>query len=364
MPRAAIALAIVASSASLARADEDFGKGTIIFARGKGLYRVDAKGRGETELATFATAGPVRALRTDAAGKILLADINGAWGWMPLDGSTKTLTSLACQPGPAQLADDGSAVACKSDKAGTPTMVIVLATKLAFYLDVPLAGARPLDAKRIVFADKTGIYIAPINDVPKKQQVAPEAPLRAFLPSPDGTRAVGVYAGEVYKDVRTKKPAEVLMNLQLDGIGARRRAIKDAVPIEWSHDAMWILVQDSAQACLMGAHGGEYKCWPGYTAMSTSPDGKWTLVLGNRDGSAKKAPAAPPKGKAPPAPVKSPDDDSDEDDAPAPEVAVALPSGPQSLYRARLEGMFTEKPVVIAKIVDGAAVWVPAPPAP
>lgn len=375
------AIALVIATTATARADEDYGKGSVIFARGQGLFRVDPRGRNEQPVATFQAKGPVRALRTDAGGRVLLADIGGTWGWMPLDGSTQSLLSLPCGAGPAELADDGSAVACKSDRPGAATMVVVLAVKRAFYVDVPLAGARPLDANRLIYADKTGIYVAPFREPSRRQRVAPEAPLRAFLPSRDGKRAVGVYAGEVYANVRTKKPAEVLYGLQLDGQGARRRAIKDATPIEWSHDHGWILVQEGASACLMGASGGEYKCWPGFTAMSTSPDGKWTLVLGNRDGSGTtpaKPPAKPPKKGAPkaapkaapkPPPPPPPDEpdgadtaDGGEDGPPPPETAVALPTGPQSLYRARLEGMFTEKPVAIVKLLDGAAVWVPPTP--
>ena len=44
------------------------------------------------------------------------------------------------------------------------------------------------------------------------------------------------------------------------------------------------------------------------------------------------------------------------------DVPLPPPTGPQSLYRVRLEGSaFTETPALVAKIVDGAAVWVPAP---
>ncbi|MDB5557021.1 MAG: hypothetical protein JWL86_7005 [Rhizobium sp.] len=339
----------------VAHADEDYGKGTIVFARGQALLRVDAKGRGETEIATFTATGPVRALQTDAKGTVLLVDIAGAWGWMPLDGSTKTITSLPCLAGPATLADDASAVVCRGAKDGK-TAVIVLATNRAFIVDVPVAGARVVATAagmRLVWADASGIWSAPPNDLKQKAQLAPEPPLRELVVSLDGTRAIGVYTGEVFADNRHKKAAEILMGFQLDGVGARRKAIKNAVPLDWSHDAMWILAQDAGSACLMSSHGGEYKCWSGYRAMSTAPDGRWTLVLGNRDGS-KQAPT-----KAPP--PKPPAEDATDDDAP-PDVAVAMPTGPQSLFRARLEGAFTEKPVLLVRVIDGAAVWVPASP--
>ncbi len=347
------AVLVLVALCGVAHADEDYGKGTIVFARGQALYRVDARGKGETEIATFTAKGPVRALQTDAKGAVLLADIGGAWGWMPLDGSTRTLASLPCQAGPATLADDASAVVCRGAKDGKTT-VIVLATNRAFAIDVPITAARVVataKGARLVWADPTGIWSAPPNDPKQKTQLAPEAPLRELVISLDGMRAVGVYAGEVFADNRHKKPADILMSFQLDGVAARRKAIKNAIPLAWSHDTMWILAQDGGNACLMSSHGGEYKCWNGYRAMSTSPDGRWTLVLGNRDGK-----VAPPI-KNPPKPA-NPDEDSEADAVP--DVAMPPPSGPQSLFRARLEGAFTEKPVLLVKVIDGAAVWVPA----
>ena len=132
-----------------------------------------------------------------------------------------------------------------------------------------------------MWATTDGVWSAPPG-APKqaKKSHASSAPLRSFLPSPDGAWAVGVYADEVYTDAHHKKPAEILMGFALDGEGARRKAIKNGVPLEWSHDSQWVLVQDGASACLMRAIGGQYKCWKGYTAASISPDGKWGLVLG------------------------------------------------------------------------------------
>jgi hypothetical protein len=171
------------------------------------------------------------------------------------------------------------------------------------------------------------------------------------------------------------------MTVQLDGQGARRKAIRDGVAVEWSHDSQWVLVQDGASTCIMRAGGGQYKCWRGYTAASLSSDGRWALVLGNRDGSRRQSPRKPAKKQAgksaaraaapdpePPQPGDMPwdhiDEPSDEPEGPdAPpmddDVSVAPPSGPLSLFRARLEGAFTDRPVLLVKVVDGAAVWVP-----
>ena len=459
LARFALAAAVAAGAFTLAApatADDDFGGGSVIFARGSSLYRVDARGKGETEIAqlatppappaprakdargssaSVATPAAVRALRSDATGTVLLVDLAGTWAWMPLDGSTHSLTELPCGDGPAQLADDGSAVLCRSARAPRQSILVELRGAAGATANAPSAGAAPskptasagtvpgiallpsvgtalaagaasaagprittIDVppgaarlvgsgaeRRLVWADATGVWRASPADLKHRTRAALDIPLRGFLPSPDGARAVGVYADQVFADLHRLRSAEVLMTLQLDGQGARRKAIRDGVPVEWSHDADWLLVQDGSSTCIMRITGGQYKCWRGLTAASLSPDGRWALALGNRDGSRPSAksrkPAKPPPKAAPKPPPPDRDlapqaDDkpwdhidepSDEPEAggPAPvldDVSVAPPSGPLSLYRLRLEGAFTDRPTLLVKIVDGAAVWVPGPP--
>jgi hypothetical protein len=392
----AMTVAIVCALAAPARADDDFAGATVIFARGDRLFRIDPRGKTEVEIASFGAppeppapptkgakparpAKPpkpptVRALATDAAGKVLLADLDGSWQWMPLDGSAKTLAALPCADGPAQLAEDGTCVLCRAATGGS--MIVNLKTGKQLAIDIADVRVTGMGTnRRLVWADRDGVWSAPPSRRPraaKPRKVAPEAPLRSFLPSPDGSRALGVYADEVYVDAHHKKPADVLMGFELDGRAARRKAIKSGVPLAWSHDSEWVLVQDGSQACLMHATGGEYKCWRGYTAASISSDGKFGLFLGNRDGSHRQTPAKPgkhakhgkhdPHAKRPP-PEPPPAEDAGDDPDAGDDVAVPPPSGPLSLFRARLEGSaFTESPALVVKIVDGAAVWVPGPP--
>jgi hypothetical protein len=412
---AALSVCGLALAGRAARADDE-PTGVVIFARGSSLFQVDARGRAETEIAQLAApaapaapaggarakpsapSGPsvaVRALRSDAGGSVLLADLAGKWAWMPLDGSTRSLTELPCADGPAQLAEDGSSVLCRAPQSAARSLLVDLprgaaATRPArtMLLDVPPGGARIIGSgaeRALVWADATGVWTSPAGDPRRKTRVAPQPPLRGFLASPDGERAIGTYADQVFTDLHHTRPAEVLMTMSLDDQGARRKAIRDGVAVEWSHDSQWVLVQDGGSACIMRASGGQYKCWRGYTAASLSSDGRWALALGNRDGSKKQSPprpAARPVGKpaAPVAPPASdaadrrddkpwdrldePSDEPEAGDAPPAndDVSVAPPSGPQSLYRLRLEGAFTDRPTVIVKVVDGAAVWVPREP--
>ena len=44
------------------------------------------------------------------------------------------------------------------------------------------------------------------------------------------------------------------------------------------------------------------------------------------------------------------------------DVSMAPPSGLLSLFRIRAEGAFTDRPTLLAKVVDSAVVWVPGAP--
>ena len=375
--RTALAMSLVAAlatGASASAADDEFAGTAIVFVRGSALIKSDGKGRGETEIATLADKAQVRALRTDAVGKILLADIGGTWSWMPLDGSTKTLTQLPCEAGPAQLSEDGRYVFCRK---GTGSLVVNLVTGKLTSLPVPTVGARLLgntgNTRQLVWADKGAIWTAVAPKLDKPQKVVPEAPLRNLMESPDGKHAIGTYQGEVFESPRgAKKPAEVLMTFALDGQGARRKAIQNGVPVDWSFDSKWVLVQDGASACIMLVAGGQYKCWRGFTAVSLSPDGRYALILGNRSSdSDKKSDKKDKKSKKSDKKKKDADqdavgeaaegDEGADEPMPTDDVAVPPPTGPRSLYRAQLEGAYTTSPALVARVVDGAAVWIPTP---
>lgn len=377
--RGLLLLLLLLGAAPLARAQaqapapagDDLAATTIIYARGAALYKADARGKGEAELTAIPPNVAVRALRTDAAATVLLADLGGKWSWMPLDGSAR-LVELPCADGPAQLATDGACVLCRDAKQPDRSIIVNLKSGRYAPVAVPAPGARLVGsrpARRLVWADKA-IWSAPPGNPTKKTQLAPEAPLRGLLPSPDGSRAVGVYTDVPLEGTPGVKarPTERLMGFALDGVGARRKGIRAGVALEWSHDNQWVLVQDGGAACIMRAIGGQYKCWRGYTAASIAPDGSYALLLGaakkDKDKApAKKAPAKQEPAKKEPAKQEPAPEDAAQPAAPAPldDVAVPPPAGPLSLYRAKLDGAYTEVPSLIVKLVDGAAVWVPRP---
>jgi len=129
------------------------------------------------------------------------------------------------------------------------------------------------------------------------------------------------------------------------------------VPLDWSFDNEYALVQEGSGACLMRFGGGQNKCWRGFTAVGVAPDGSYALLLGNRDGSKQKKPAKPKP--APKAPAKGKPIEDDDSAAPTDDVAVPPPTGPLALYRAKLDGPYDTPPILVIKVVDGAAVWIP-----
>ena len=342
--RFSVAIAIVvAGSSTLARAnDAELDRATVVFARGAAIYKTDGNGRAEVELARLPEGSHALALRTDAGGRVVIAEVSGGGWWISLDGTAAKWNAVAqCTAGPAQLDPDGECVLCRDRTAAG--VVVNLGSGRSTAIDVPptarIVGSGP--QRRLVWPDATGIWSAPLRDAKRKTRVAPEPPLRAFLPSPDGTRAVGVYASFVY-DGKRQRPAEILMGFALDGEAARRKMIRTGAPLQWSHDNQWVLVQDGAAACVMRANGGQYKCWKGFTAVSIAPDGAYALVLGSRNGA--KLPAAPAATKS------------------AIAEPVATPTGPLALYRAKLDGPFDAPPQLVVKVIDGGAVWIPGRP--
>lgn len=374
MRAAAVVVAVLASSVAHAAPDDALANVTVVYARGGALYKSDARGKNEAQLVALPANKTVRALRTDARGTTLLADVGGKWSWMPLDMATPRLVALPCAEGPAQLSADGACVLCRSPNHAGRSIIVVMRRNKIIPVDVPPTGARLASTptgRRLVWADAGGVWSSPPANPRQKTQLAFEAPLRSFLPSPDGSRALGVYQDFVFEGRQKKKPAELLMTFALDGQGARRKSIRDGVPVEWSHDGQWMLVQNDAQACIVKASGGQYKCFKGYTAVSIAPDGKFALVLGNRDAASRsssrssrrntKQPKQTPKEQAT-APEGEPEVEGGDDAGVHDDVAVPPPSGPLALYRIKLDGPFNDAPVVIARIVDGAAVWIPPKP--
>ncbi len=350
-----VAAVLLAGSAAAAAAPIE-PNGRVVFARGGSLWLTD--GRGKAAAVVIATlpveASDVRFLRADAAGTTLLADLAGRWFWarLPAAGETATLAELPCAAGAARVSPGGEYVLCAA--ASGHALIVRLRDGQTFERDdADAAGAAIVDRdgqRELVFAAGGALVAGPLKAGAATRVVAPEAPSRGLVVAPDGTRAVGVYQAPPSGQPRVTEPRDQLFGFALNGVAARRRLIRDGVVLDWSADSAWLLVQDGGKACVARAVGGQYKCWKGFTAVSLSADGAWALVLGPRE----LATAADA-----PAPVGNGGEGADDGDGELDATAVALPTGPLSLYRAKLPGTYTEKPALVEKIVDGAALWLP-----
>jgi hypothetical protein len=319
----AIVLALVLAS-SVAHAEEDFGGGSIVFAREQSLWKTDPKGKGPAvELVALpGAAADVRMIRTDPNGTKILFDLGGTWWWaaVPATGVAQP-TQLPCADAPARFSADGRMVVCAADDG--KALLISLVTKKRAKQPIAADGVRAVvvgKTRDLIWTDADGVWRAPIGGLKQKKEVAPDAPLRGFVAAPDGSRGVATYAGQVYEK-KEKVPAETLDGFALDGTAARRMLFRDGVVIDWSWDSTWVLVQAGDEACIARAVGGEYKCWKNYTAVSLAPDGSWAVLLGDRK-----------------------DDDTDA----------------RSVYRGKLAGAYTERPSLVETVIDGAgALWLP-----
>lgn len=438
---ALIASVMGRSGVSHAANSDDARDDYIVFGRGDALWRTDWRGKATVELAKLpagVVASQVTRLAADANGETLLAEAGSHWYWLPLRDSSPALRLLPCAAGPAELAPDGKWVVCNNKEHRAQR--IVLATGKVTSLGLGGGYWRVVQGESgpaLIWADGNGVWRAGLDNPKRVVQLSILAPLRHFLVAPDGTRALGVFVGKTHQG---KKLVEepMLHSFTLDGSQAKRKAIKHGQPLAWSHDANWALVQDRTGACLMRVVGGQYKCWTGYVAASLSGDGRWALVLGNREdapvrpkgkgkssqkagrdgksvdgglakGQRGKGQAGKPTGKtdtaassanASPPSDKSPAgsndiatesanrtggeegvggeegaggneesgqiDDELVDDEQMEEVAqpggagpaLVLPAGPHHLYRADVNGAFTDPPVLLQRLVEGAAVWV------
>lgn len=319
-----LAAAIILCAARPAQArEDDFAGGSVVFARDTSLWKTDPEGKGPaTELVALpGKAADVRMIRTDAAGAIVLFDLAGTWWWARAGADVATPEQLPCADAPARLTADARVVIC-ADGDGK-ALLIGLVTGKVVHWPAPAEGARIVTTdgvRELIYADADGIWAAPLKKPKERRALAPDAPLRGFLAAPDGARAAAITAGHVYEK-KQKVAAEVLSGFALDGKAARRTLHRDSTVIDWSWDSQWLLVQLGDEACITRSTGGQYKCWSGYRAQSLAPDGTWALLLGPR---------------------------KDSDD-----------STLSSLFRAKLEGAYTEKPSLVETLVDGAALWLP-----
>ncbi len=278
--------------------------GDIVYAADGALWRVDASGNQQPhKLALLPTANvEVNAVQASANGRLLVVDVGGIAGWVQPGEGVRMVAVAPCN-GPGIPAPDGSKLLCPG---GAETTVIQPSVWKARELDIApdQVGFLGPEGNEIVFTDDDGVAAVDARHPNQLRRLAPHAPTSHLMPSPDGKRAVGRYEND--------DGVVGLYTFLLDGKAAKRKLGEDAVPVAWSPNSKWLLVQSGKLACVTRATGGEYKCWRRYKPLAFSPDSAHVLLA--RDG---------------------------------------------SLYTAPIAGVDAVRPSLVAKKTSGAATWIP-----
>ncbi len=299
---AAVIAAIALAWAGPAVADEPAPTGTIYFARGGALFARPAAGGDATPLPTDHALPAVDDLAVSADGHWLLASGGGSHRLYDLRRPSAAPRVIVC-PHTVRLSADGNTALCDAGTGWLIAQDLLGIRRRVLVGDA--VGATPMAGGDVILA-KSGALLRVGKGV---REVAPNSPTGAWLPAPDGSRAVGVWTGGKHPEMFT---------FRLDGHAVRRKLLHDGVPVAWSADSKWVLAQRNKRACIVRAVGGEYKCWRRYRARAIAPDGSFALV--ERDGDEK---------------------------------------GTFDLYRAQLDGAEIARPVLLERGVNGAAAWAP-----
>jgi len=245
----------------------------LLFVRGGSVLRAPTSGKGAAvEVAALPAAlGTVTGMEVSPNGlTLLLHGTDGAHPhWVRLgEGALSEAKSAACR-GRASMSPNGRCLVCPAGEQSTVilrldngrTRTLALASGQVAFLGP--AG------RELIAVGEASVCAQSLRRPAKKRLLAPHRPEHGLLASPDGQRAVGVYAqGKV-------KTLEIF---RLDGKAARRTLLRDAEPIAWSADSRWLLVQQGKKACIASALGGQYKCWRRYQASAIAADGSYAIL--------------------------------------------------------------------------------------
>lgn len=306
----ALAWLLLAAAAGDARAD-DLTDDTLLVSRERSIWELDSDGSGEPRelVRVIVDASLVTSIRSAVDGSAALIQIDDASAWVDLTGTgPATPRFLPCST-PAQLSASGDRVACGAVDQRRSVVYQLRPTLEQRFVEVEPHGLRFADDRgnALLSLEPDGIVRTPVWSSGKPELLAPHQPQVGFAVASDGARAVGSF---VEDDIETA------YTFRLDGHAARRRLMAPAVPLGFSRDGEWLVVQSERRACVVRAVGGQYKCWRGFTAVATSTHGRALLL-------------------------SRPSDDEGELD----------------YFRARLDGPRSKRPKPVVRGVSGAAAF-------
>ena len=253
-------------------AGESHATDRLFFARKGKLLSVNANGRGTKRIVTLAKKTRIVSLSVSNNGVVLIKDSKGKWLWVDSNKRKPVAKALACA-GHATIAPNGKVVVCSGapkvtyihDLAGNQIRMIPTGVKQV--------GFKNRHSTELVAATDGKLWAIPLADWEAQRLLSPHAPVDGLLVAPNGNRAVGRYP-----DGKRKR----IFSFRLDGKAAKRRLVRNAVPVAWSADSTWLLAQVGNMACVVRGVGGQFKCWRKFRALALSRDGA-TAILARRD---------------------------------------------------------------------------------
>lgn len=350
--------------ATPALADE----GRLVYARQGALVAQDVDGSGAVvELAQLPSGVPPSWIEATRDASLLVVTAGETVAWLPR--GEHELRTGACRRF-ARPAAAGDCMVC----GGAESPVVVMLNQ---------AEPRPLPAtlrepsflgpsREVAALTDRGVVALPLRKPAEERLLAQPGARSNLVVSPDGRMAVAVFG---------EGDASRVYGFLLDGKGVPRRLGGPGVPVAWSWDSTWVLIQEGDDPAVPGDGGGGGEGEPSEgegepdSAGEDESSNPWLL------GAAKKK--APPKKKPPkkkPAKKKAPE----EPPTPVVRTCVVRAVGGESkcwdgytplafspdskrvllkkgtaLYVGKIAGVNPEPPKKIADGVDGAATWIP-----
>ena len=285
-------------------------RGTIVFGKGKSIWKAPATGGDAVEIAALGfRAKRIQAIKSNAKNTVLLISTDENHYWVQPSSAAKgelAVVRHVCR-GSASMSLDGMTVLCqKSDGAISLESMGAGGKKTELTVTGKLATLAGNNTQEVVVANSNGIEALSTVKKGKTRTLGVLAPASDLLVAPNGKSAVAVFPESA--------GGTGLYSFLFDGKGVRRKLVTEAVPVAWSADSTWLVLTRKKRGCVVRAAGGQYRCFDGFRALGISPDLKDALLVSGKKSSL-------------------------------------------TLFRADLGGARSAKPVVMRKNVHGAAVW-------
>lgn len=189
--------------------------------------------------------GPVTAVTATLGGKLVVLQGERGAAWRA-EGATRWSTGCS---GRALAAPAGDAVLCEATGKAGETTIIDVSTGGRTVLPGELRDANfrrgPSD---VGILTDDGVFGFAVATPKKRKRLSKAGATGQLLIAPDGTTAVAVFG---------KGATSRIYTFALDGEGTPRRLGGPGLPVVWSWDSQWVLIEEGAAPPAEGGDGDE-----------------------------------------------------------------------------------------------------------